>query len=262
MSVNDNDDAMGDAAIVPAISSAGPDCLYERLVQHITHLVEHGTLRPGERIPSVRQLARQESVSATTVMQAYQVLEARGLIEARPKSGFYVRMRRWTPPPEPGGSSPPRSPSKLVNVASLVMEVVGTLNQPGFVQLGAAVPPPEMLPTNDLHRALASAIRRHPQLANSCDPSIGQSRLRVALAKQLLEAGCMLSPDDIIITNGATEALHLCLRAVTRPGDCVAIESPHLLRHPPNHRDAGLARLRDRDPAQRGRLPGSPGRQA
>ena len=106
------------------------------------------------------------------------------------------------------------------------MEVVGTLSQPGLVNLGAAVPPPELLPSLELHRALAGATRRQPALANVCDPSIGLRALRVEIAKRALEAGCTLAPDDIVITNGVTEALHLCLRALTKPGDIVAIESP------------------------------------
>jgi DNA-binding transcriptional MocR family regulator len=173
----------------------------------------------------VRKLVRQKSVSVSTVLQAYQVLESRGLIEARPQSGFYVRVPRWTPPPEPDIFRPAGGSQKL-NMAGLVMEVVGSLNRPGLVNLGAAVPPPELLPNRELHRALAGATRRQPALANVCDPSIGLRALRVEIAQRALEAGCTLAPDDIVITNGATEALHLCLRAVTKPGDTVAIESP------------------------------------
>ncbi|MCX6924571.1 MAG: PLP-dependent aminotransferase family protein [Verrucomicrobia bacterium] len=206
-------------------SSAQPTLLYEQVTQQITQLIQQGTLRPGDRIPSVRKLVRQKSVSVATVLQAYQLLESRGLIEARPQSGFYVRVPRWTPPPEPETFCPAGGLKKL-NMAGLVMEVVGTLNQPGLINLGAAVPPPELLPTRELHRALAGATRRHPALANVCDPSIGLRSLRVEIAKRAVEAGCSLAPDEIIITNGATEALHLCLRAVTRPGDAVAIESP------------------------------------
>ena len=111
-------------------------------------------------------------------------------------------------------------------MTALVMEVVGALAEPGLVQLGAAVAPPELLPTRELHRALRSIAQRQPALANTCDPSKGLLPLRIEIARQALEAGCSLSPDEVIVTNGTTEALHLCLRAVTRPGDTVAVESP------------------------------------
>ena len=199
--------------------------LYEQVADQLTRLIHEGTLRPGDRIPSVRRLRVQKSVSLATVLQAYQLLENRGLIEARPQSGFYVRPPHWTPAPEPEVFHPLKS-SKRLNMAGLVMEVVGALNRPGLVNLGAAVPPAELLPTRELNRALAGAARRHPALANVCDPSIGLRTLRVELAQRAIEAGCTLAPDDFIITNGLTEALHLCLRAVTRTGDTVAIESP------------------------------------
>jgi DNA-binding transcriptional MocR family regulator len=212
-------------SIAQSRETAGPGWLYERVAQQIRRLIEEGTLRPGERIPSVRKLVSQQSVSAATVLQAYQLLESRGWIEARPQSGFYVRARRRLQPPQPAVSQPPTG-SRQLNMAGLVMEVVGALSQPGLVNLGAAVPPPELLPTRELHRALASAARRQPVLANTCDPGRGLLSLRVEIARQAMEAGCSLSPDDIIVMNGTTEALHLCLRAVTCPGDTVAVESP------------------------------------
>src|SRR6266403_4956040 len=85
-------------------TAARLDCdesLYKQLALRISELIEHGTLRPGERVPSVRRCSEQQSVSIATVMQAYRLLESRGVIEARPQSGYYVRAQRWTPPPEP-----------------------------------------------------------------------------------------------------------------------------------------------------------------
>jgi DNA-binding transcriptional MocR family regulator len=199
--------------------------LYERVAQQIMRLIEQGTLRPGDRLPSIRMLVRQQSISTATALQAYQMLESRGWIEARPQSGFYVRTWQRLQTPHPGISKPPAG-SRPLNMGALIMEVVGALLQPGLVNLGAAVPPSELLPTRELHRALAAAARRHPDLANTCDPSIGLLPLRVEIARQALGAGCSLAPDEIIVMNGTTEALHLCLRAVTRPGDTVAVESP------------------------------------
>jgi len=75
------------------------DSLYKQLALRISELIDHGTLRPGERIPSVRKCGEQQNVSIATVMQAYRLWEDRGVIEARPQSGYYVRTRRWTAPP-------------------------------------------------------------------------------------------------------------------------------------------------------------------
>src|SRR5438309_11596100 len=82
------------------------ESLYKQLALRISELIEPGTLRPGERVPSVRKCSEQQSVSIATVMQAYRLLEDRGVIEARPQSGYYVRTRRWTPPPEPEMTRP------------------------------------------------------------------------------------------------------------------------------------------------------------
>ncbi len=201
------------------------DSLYKQLALRVSELIEHGTLRPGERVPSVRKYSVQQDVSIATVTQAYRLLEDRGLIEARPQSGYYVRARRWTPPPEPEIYRPaPRSVK--VHVSDMVMQVVKAASNPGLVRLGAALPSPELFPSKQLNRITAAIGRRSPHTCNSYDPPPGNPALRVQLARRAMEAGCTLSPDDIITTCGATEALNLCLRAVARPGDTIAIESP------------------------------------
>src|SRR5439155_8864780 len=81
-------------------------------------------------------------------------------------------------------------------------------------------------PIKELHRTLAAVGRRAPIAATSYDAPPGHWGLRVQVARRAMEAGCTLSPDDIITTSGATEALNLCLRAVAKPGDVIAIESP------------------------------------
>ena len=75
--------------------------LYLSVADHIETLIDEGTLIPGTRIPSLRQLSQQLSVSITTVMEAYRVLEDRGVVEVRPQSGHYVRLDPRSAPPEP-----------------------------------------------------------------------------------------------------------------------------------------------------------------
>src|SRR2546428_5456011 len=86
------------------------DRLYKQVALRIAELIEHGTLRPGERVPSVRELSEREEVSIATVMQAYRVLESRGLIEARPQSGYYVPAKPWPRPPKPSRPQPTATP--------------------------------------------------------------------------------------------------------------------------------------------------------
>ena len=66
---------------------------YEDLAEHVASLIANGSLRAGDRLPSLRELRRERGVSPATVTHAYQLLEARGLIETRPQSGHYVSAR-------------------------------------------------------------------------------------------------------------------------------------------------------------------------
>lgn len=199
--------------------------LYERVALRISELIEHGTLRPGERVPSVRRYSEQQDVSIATVMQAYRLLEDRGLLEARPQSGYYVRTRRWTPPPEPEMYRPKPQVSD-VRVANLVLEVVKAGFAPGIVRLGTTLPSPDLFPARELNRVMAAVGRRSPGESHGYLSPAGHPSLRLQIARRAIEAGCTLSPDDIIVTCGAAEAMNLCLRAVAKPGDTIAIESP------------------------------------
>src|SRR5215468_4625767 len=109
-----------DLASHAAAERPGEATLYQEVALKISELIEHGTLRPGERVPSVRKCSRQQNVSIATVMQAYRLLEDQGIIEARPQSGYYVRVQRWSPAPEPEMSRPV-SRAVEVRVSDLVM---------------------------------------------------------------------------------------------------------------------------------------------
>jgi DNA-binding transcriptional MocR family regulator len=205
--------------------------LYDKVADHVADLVARGTLRAGQRIPSVRRLSGQLSVSIATVLEAYRRLEDRGLIEARPQSGFYVRprhlrrLRPGQPPPEPATTRMPLEPAPVA-CADLVQRVTEESVQRDVVPLGAAVAAAEYLPTEALNRLLARAVRRYPVQACQYDFPPGCARLRLEVARRLIDAGCRCGADDLLITSGATEAVMLCLLAVTRPGDTVAVESP------------------------------------
>jgi len=201
------------------------DKLYERVARQLAGQIDQGLYRPGDRLPGVRRLARQFEVSISTIVQAQHLLEDDGHIEARPRSGYYVRLPFW-PQPEPPDISRPTVRPVPVTGQELVLRLVQTANEPDCVQLGAAVPAPEFLPARAMQRALSVAARNgEDQLATYQFPP-GSPELRRQIARRMLEAGCRVSPDDIVITSGCQEALILALRAVARKGDVVAIESP------------------------------------
>ena len=199
--------------------------LYEDVAQRVCRLIETGTLRPGQRIPSVRKLSQQFAVSVSTVLQAYRLLEDRGQIEARPQSGYYVRARFWQPPAEPEMSRPPAG-STPVCIADLAEQVLLEGRRPDLVHLGAALNGSDALPVRQLNRVAAAVARRSPGLGGVYCVPPGDEMLRVQVARRALDAGVTMSPDEVLVTSGAQEALSFCLRAVCQPGDAVAIESP------------------------------------
>jgi DNA-binding transcriptional MocR family regulator len=198
---------------------------YEKLTHQITQLIRQGTYRPGERIPSVRRMSQQQGISVSSVLHAYLTLEDRGLIEARPQSGYYVRDSSEIKFPEPEISTPSLDPNH-VNLHDLVMRIMKDSSNPHLIQLGAAMPNLELLPTERMNHILSALARKSDQRTHQYNIPPGLENLRVQIAQRAVNSGCRLAPTDIIITSGGTEALDLCLHAVCKPGDIVAIESP------------------------------------
>lgn len=200
--------------------------LYRQLADQMNALVQAGTLRPGDRVPSVRGLSRQRQVSVSTVLQAYQRLEDLGVIEARPQSGYYVRARRTLiSEPEPGPSMP--APYALaVEVNALADAVLQAAADPAMVSFGSACPHPDMFPLERIRRAVSHCARRHARALGRYGEPPGTDALRRAIARRALEWGCRIDHRNLVLTGGCMESINLALRAVTRAGDMVAVETP------------------------------------
>ncbi|OZI62240.1 aminotransferase-like domain-containing protein [Bordetella genomosp. 11] len=209
-----------------ADSSSEPAPLkrYEAVAGDIARSIEAGTLRAGDRLPSVRQASTARRVSVSTIFQAYYLLEARGYIQARDRSGYYVNPRRRAPP-EPEVSRPDGNPAQ-VDVAALAFEVLGSVRDPDTVPFGSAFPSPSLFPLVRLASALKAGLRRMDARSTIGDMFTGNAALRRQIAVRYLIDGMDVHGDDLVITNGAMEALQLALMSVTRPGDTVLIESP------------------------------------
>lgn len=198
--------------------------LYEQLVHDLTRLIEAQVLRPGDRMPSVRELMRSHSLSRSTVLQAYGVLEDGQRVQARARSGYYVAaVASKLPLPEP---RKPSGRSTQVDVSELVFRVLAAAKDHKVLPFGSAFPGPELFPFKKLAQAFGAASRFLDPWQTVRDLSPGNGELRRLIARRYLEGGCTVAPEEIVITCGAMEALNLCLQSVTRPGDMVAIESP------------------------------------
>ena len=201
--------------------------LYAEVSARMGEMISKGTYRPGERIPSVRALSRQMRVSINTILGAYAELEKAGAIEARPQSGYYVRPVRSDaslrqPPVRAVAEMAPSS----VILGDTVLEIMEKIAGPHLLPLGKCLPNPDLLPVDKLNRILATEARRFRAQSISYAAPQGIQRLRMQIARRSLDAGCSLSPDDIVITSGCVEAFSLALQTVCRPGDTVAVGSP------------------------------------
>ena len=199
--------------------------LYEELAGHISGLIQDGTLRSGERVPSVRDVVRERRVSPATAMRAYQLLESRGLIETRPRSGYYVSESHERRVAEPRKArSAPRT--TRVDVSELVFQILDAARDRAVVPFGSAFPSPTLFPWPRLARYLGSSARHMDPWSTVESLPPGSADLRRQIARRYLKFGTNVSAEEIVITGGALEALNLSLQVLTRPGDAVAIEAP------------------------------------
>jgi DNA-binding transcriptional MocR family regulator len=196
--------------------------LYERLAGQLRKQIAQGTLRAGERLPSIRQLAQNHGVSAATAVQACLQLEREGLALARPRSGYFVRAA--TPPLPAAAPARRRAPAEVSN--PMLQDMLDMLARSDLLPLHSATPSPALLPQSALAAALSRCLRRSPEAALDYAPPQGLPTLRRLIAQRYAQLGITVAPDEVLITAGAMEAISLALRTLTQPGDVVLVESP------------------------------------
>ncbi|WP_019613989.1 PLP-dependent aminotransferase family protein [Psychromonas ossibalaenae] len=198
--------------------------LYEKLAAVLREHIKQGLFQPGDKLPSVRQLSAQHEVSISTVQEAYRQLEMENLVEARAKSGYFATAQ--TPPYKlPQMSRPPQRPLDVSQWQEVLYLLLST-DTIGTIQLQHAMPIMDAPSLKPLLKKITELHKHQSALSLPYGDIRGALVLREQISRLALESGCHLHPDDIIITSGCQEALSVCLRAVTEPGDIVAIESP------------------------------------
>lgn len=201
--------------------------LYREIASRILDLVIDGSIKPGEKVPSLRVLAERMGVSMGTVKEAYWYLEGRRYLEARPGSGFYVRMRLPTELPVHGMT---KDPLAMDPTEMSLCRIYGYFQDQGSqdpaISLSIAITDPEHWPVQTLSRCFQESMRDRPDSALSYTMTPGLFELRQRISVLGLGADTRVSADGIVITNGCHESLVLALMAVCQPGDLVAVESP------------------------------------
>lgn len=200
--------------------------LYHQLAAEIISQIESGIYKVGDKLPGVRTVSAQRGVSAATVVAAYNELLNGGYIESRPRSGFYVNGLLTADFQSPQITQHKVVPREIVG-QQLVLELLHQTQGASAVNIGAAVADAKILPSVMVEKAIVKMARL--ERTNVCcyeSFARGNLELRQQIAKRMAQLGCQMSVDDIVITNGCQEALLLSLKAITAPGDFIAIESP------------------------------------
>ena len=201
------------------------DHLYVQVADGLEKMIAQDVLRIGDKLPSVRVLSEEYGISMGTAFQAYYHLEGRGLIESRPKSGYYVRFNHHRFPQLPELAEP-TSFSHEVSVKEMIASIYTDIAATGIMNFALAVPDAALMPAAKLNKSVVYALRNTKDHCISYEHTQGNTELRKQIAKLAFNWGGKIKPDEVIITSGCLEAISICLKAVTRYGDTVAVECP------------------------------------
>lgn len=207
------------------LDKSAPEFLYQQVIDFIERQEQSGALKPGDKLPSLRKLSSQFSISVPTVKQAYIELERQGTISARPQSGYYLQAkhaRTLLPMRAKWACCQPVE----VSCRSLIEQVYDAVHLPDTVALGISNPVNAHPPDKALARLMRSVLSRVADKAVSYGPVNGDAKLRLTLALRYQEYGVAVDHNDMVITIGAQEALAIALQCVAKRGDIIAVESP------------------------------------
>ncbi|MFI5185887.1 MAG: PLP-dependent aminotransferase family protein [Chitinophagales bacterium] len=201
------------------------DHLYLQVAGGIEKMINEDVLKIGDKLPSVRMLSEEYGISMGTAFQAYYHLEGKGLIESRPKSGYYVRFTHKRFPSLPKQLQP-EPVSHDVTVNEMINSIFFDLSADDVINFAVAVPDASILPAAKLNKSVVYALRNSKDHCINYELPQGNVELRKQIAKLAFNWGGKVDADEVVVTNGCLEAITMCLRAVTKPGDTVAIECP------------------------------------
>ena len=207
------------------MSLAGRGDLAARIYRQLRDAILDGRLRAGEKLPPTRELARQLAVSRNTVATAYERLTGEGFLVGRVGAGTFVDtgpVNRLRSRSAPAGRGVQPRPSW--QATELVMP---TRQADPVYDFRVGMPDPALFPLETWRRLVVRELKPSAlRSAAYADPA-GRSDLRAAIARYVgVSRSVRTGPDDIVVTNGAQQALDLIGRVLLEPGAVVAVEEP------------------------------------
>ncbi len=199
--------------------------LYLQIAGGIEKMINEDVLKIGDKLPSVRMLSEEYGISMGTAFQAYYHLEGKGLIESRPKSGYYVRFTHKRFPSLPKQLKP-APVSHDVSINEMINSIFFDISANDVINFAVAVPDASLLPAAKLNKSVLHALRNSKDHCINYEHTQGNIELRNQIAKLAFNWGGKVDADEVVVTSGCLEAITMCLRSVTKPGDTVAIECP------------------------------------
>ncbi len=205
------------------LSRRSGESLVDQIVRSIEARIDDKLLRSGARMPSIRQFADQHKVSRFTVVEAYDRLVAKGFLESRRGSGFYVRER--APMIAAGGNPrPAEAPPSQLDVVWLVRNMFR--QHPAQRTPGSGLLPNDWLDGELIANGLRAISRQNQNLLLQYGNPQGSLPLRQQLQLKLAELEIAATPDQLVTTSGITQGLDLIARHFTRPGDTIFVDDP------------------------------------
>lgn len=199
--------------------------LYENISESLRCHIRQGNYRSGERLPSVRSLSRLFKVSVNTITQCFRQLEADGYIEVRPRSGVFVAdtLPRQAPPAPIAHF--PLLPVE-VSLSEDILHFMEPHARPELVHLGIALPSPGLIAVERAFKTMREVTRTHSLEAWDYTHPHGHDRFTHQLSRRSIHYPVPINQGELLVTNGCMEGIELALRALTEPGDTVAVETP------------------------------------
>lgn len=216
------------------IKQDAPMPIFRQVFNQIRDLIDAGTLKTGDRLPSSRALAGKLGVHRTTVFKAYQELWALGYVESRPGSYSIVRERQKVCSlDQRAGRSAVAWDKVTAPAAARVVKLNSKMPKPwphgndeSLIDLGSLHPDPRLFPVDDFRKHLNRMLVNHGPEMLSYGPCEGYQGLREHIAQRLRIHGISIACDEILITNGAQSGLDLIMKLMAAPGSRVFVESP------------------------------------